>query len=57
MSHIKYQTGAGDTERWSIDRENLRFCVRTKCPHMSWGTCLKPKCILKHNNIKLSIVK
>lgn len=57
MSHIKYQTGEGNPERWSIDRENMRFCVRIKCPHLSWGTCLKPRCILKHTKNKFEIVK
>lgn len=55
MSHIKYETGKGETERWSINRENMRFCVRTKCPHMSFGTCLKPKCILRKDKNKLDI--
>jgi len=30
MSHIKYITGKGQIERWSIDRENLRFCIATR---------------------------
>lgn len=46
MGHIKYKTGEGQPERWTIDREFMRKCVRCKCPHLSFGTCLKPKCIL-----------
>jgi hypothetical protein len=53
MSHIQFETlKEGKIERWSIDRENLRYCVRVKCPHMSFGTCLKPRCILRHNKTK-----
>jgi hypothetical protein len=55
MSHHKYITGSGK-ERWSIDRESLYFCVRTKCPHLSFGTCLKPRCILKKNTKEKSYV-
>lgn len=59
MSHNKYQTGEGQPERWTIDREFLRKCVRSKCPHMSWGTCLKPKCVLfpKEEKSKCQIIE
>lgn len=44
MSHIKYELGG--RVRYTIDRENLKRCIINKCPHRSFGDCLKPKCIL-----------
>ncbi len=46
MSHIKYVTGKGEPERYFIERENMKRCIVNKCPHLSWGTCLKPRCLL-----------
>jgi len=58
MDHIKYITGENDTERWTIDRENMRRCIMYKCPHFSLGTCLKPRCVLVSNNkSKLKVIK
>lgn len=57
MSHIQYRNDDHYLERWSIDRENVRFCVRTKCPHLSFGTCLKPRCILKRRGKNVNLCK
>jgi hypothetical protein len=57
MGHIKYKTGEGQPERWTIDREFMRKCVRCKCPHLSFGTCLKPKCILFPKETHLELIK
>lgn len=36
-----------------IERENLKFCMIYKCPHLSWGTCTVMKCTLRkeENNV------
>jgi len=57
MSHIKYITGEKEIERWSIDKENMRRCLINKCPHLSWWTCLKPRCVLIRNKDKFKLIK